>query len=133
MFADPFTAVMALILLAFIGTLAVFFRIGRELESLRRALGDIRESLQYYAVDGAQQNRDLAALIRELRGLSPRQGGTAPEENLGDLLEKGLPNLVDDPLVGRAGRKAAPVFGGKAEEEDFLSRFESGPGNDSSI
>ena len=134
MFADPFTAVMALILLAFIGTLAVFFRIGRELESLRRALGDIRESLQYYAVDAAQQNRDLAVLIRELRGQASKRDGTdrQGEDSLGDLLEKGLPHLAADPLVGRAGRNGKPVLAENAEEEDFLRRFRDVPGNDSS-
>lgn len=140
MFADPFSAVMALILLAFVGTLAVFFRIWRELDGVRRSLNDIRESLQYYSVDAAQQNRELATLVRELRGLTGQQEGS---DCLGELLEKGLPNLVDTPfqnaqnvqkgLKGSAlpdisAPAAGPAFGGHEEEDDFLRRFEAGSG-----
>ncbi|SBV95129.1 hypothetical protein KL86DPRO_10817 [uncultured delta proteobacterium] len=152
MFADPFSAVMALILLAFIGTLAIFFRIWRELDALRRTLGDIRESLQYYAVDVAQQNRELANLAGELRGVTASRAASREasqdaqstvtrdpaDDCLGALLEKGLPNLVDNPSLG-GGKPAydfAPgsrtAFAEKAafidkDEEDFLRRFGTGP------
>lgn len=143
---------MALILLAFIGTLAIFFRIWRELDAMRRALGDIRESLQYYAVDVAQQNRELANLVGELRGLTESKAesrgasqgtrGTVTrdpaDESLGALLDKGLPNLVDNPVLGGGkpaydfDRPSGTAFAGKTafadkDEEDFLRRFGTGP------
>lgn len=141
MFADPFSAVMALILLAFVGTLAVFFRIWRELDGLRRSIDDIRKNVQYYAVDAAQQNRDLAGLIRESRNPAdqPGTGGDC----LGELLEKGLPNLAPEfsaaplspHLAAPQVSAASPVSRGLPdlaprnaeplnEEEDFLRRFE---------
>lgn len=139
MFSDPFSAVMALILLAFVGTLAVFFRIWRELDGVRRSLNDIRESLQYYSVDAAQQNRELASLVRELRGLAGAQE-QQESDNLGDLLDRGLPNLVDASsqkdqkglkgslLPDLSAPAAVAAFGGHAEEDDFLRRFEAGAG-----
>ena len=135
MFENPFTAVMALIILAFVGTLAVFFRISRELTALRRALGDVRESLQYYIVDAAQQNRDLESLVRELRSLSAKQDAASKEheENLTDLLERGIPNLMADVKLDRDGQDDGHAFGGRVEEEDFLRRFEAGPRKNSSL
>lgn len=118
---------MALILLAFIGTIAIFFRIWRELDAIRRSLGDIRESLQYYAVDSAQQNRDLASLVKELRGLASSQGAPAHDpanDCLGTLLEKGLPNLVDAPSAGMAHESGYSARFDAGEEDDFLRRFE---------
>ena len=128
MFENPFTAVMALIILAFVGTLAVFFRISRELVALRRALGDIRESLQYYIVDAAQQNRDLESLVRELRILSAKRDAASKEheDNLVDLLEKGLPNLIADAKPGKCAEDDGQFFGGKAEEGDIFRRLEGG-------
>lgn len=134
---------MALILLAFVGTLAVFFRIWRELDGVRRSLNDIRESLQYYSVDAAQQNRELAGLVRELRGLVGPQE-QQESNNLGELLDRGLPNLVaassqkdqkglkGSALPDLSAPAAGQVFGGHAEEEDFLRRFEAGSGKGSS-
>ena len=129
---------MALILLAFVGTIAIFFRIWRELDALRRMLGDIRDSLQYYAVDSAQQNRDLANLVSELRGLTAAQGAPSrgpADENLGTLLEKGLPNLMENPSIA-ASRPVhetgySPDFNDR-DEDDFLRRFETGPGKGAS-
>lgn len=105
MFFDQFTAVMALIILAFIGTLAVFFRIWRELEALREHMADIRESFRLYAVDMAQQNRDLASAVRDLRAMAGRRD--ADDEALGGLLERGLPDLA------RRFPPEAPPAGGK--------------------
>ena len=102
MFSDPFTAVMALILLAFAGTLAVFLRIWRELDHLHKAVRDIKDHLQFYAVDSAQQNRDLANIVRELRSTAATKNNSAPDsasECLGELLEKGLPNLIEENAV----------------------------------
>lgn len=134
MFADPFSAVMALILLAFIGTLAVFFRIWRELDALRRALGTIQESLQYHIEDMDQQNQELVALINEWRGVRTADHGPAREaatENLGALLEKGLPNLVGNPTFGGVSiydsdHPSAPSPADK-DEDDFLRRLETSP------
>ncbi|CAK7035617.1 MAG: hypothetical protein DELT_00550 [Desulfovibrio sp.] len=132
MFSDPFTAIMALVLLAFIGTLAVFLRIWRELDSLRASIRELKDNTQFYAVDLAQQNRDLAVAIRDLRAASDT--GQAPQERadeacLGDLLEKGLPNLVGN---------TAPVpmprisLGGSTheEDEDLIRRLGAGLGTD---
>jgi len=154
MFSDPFTAVMALILLAFIGTLAIFFRIWRELDALRAALRDIRESLRFYAVDSAQQNRDLAAIIRELRSMAAAQNGeTQPEggDCLGELLERGLPNLVlaegnvkpESLAVKSAFSRHAPAPGhgklsfghgepasGHSDDDDLIRRLGNGLGTD---
>ena len=135
MFSDPFSAIMALILLAFIGTLAIFFRIWRELDAVRRSLGDIRETLQYYLIDVARQNRDLAGSVAELR-LSGAEGATKPasaEENIGTLLEKGLPNLMpssslDDEVVAPPVPSVTLTFGSADEEDEFLRRFETGHG-----
>lgn len=132
---------MALILLAFVGTLAIFFRIWRELDSVRRALDDVRKSLQYYAVDAAQQNRDLAVLIREQRS-GDRQETDAGDDCLGELLERGIPNLSAspsddfspaDPDPASSGGSSLPdIASGTGmlddEEEDFFRRFEKGPG-----
>lgn len=115
MFSDPFTAIMALILLAFIGTLAVFFRIWRELDGVRASLRELRETVQLYAVDAAQQNRDLATLVRDPRGMRAGQGGEASPAGgdcLGDLLERGLPNLT----------VAAPDHGAAAGNDDDVFR-----------
>ena len=136
MFSDPFSAVMALILLAFIGTIAIFFRIWRELDALRRMLGDIRESLQYYAVDSAQQNRDLASLVKELRGLAPQQDAPAREPaDLGTLLEKGLPSLMENSSIAVSRPTHESGYSrnfSDGDEEDFLRRFETGPGKGAS-
>lgn len=154
MFSDPFTAVMALILLAFIGTLAIFFRIWRELDALRAALRDIRESLRFYAVDSAQQNRDLAAIIRELRSMTAAQGGEAQREGddcLGELLERGLPNLAlleenvkpeslsvkpassHHALAPGSGKLSLGYGGpasGRSDDDDLIRRLGNGLGTD---
>ena len=127
---------MALILLAFIGTLAIFFRIWRELDGVRRSIGEIRESLQYYAVEAGQQNRDLANLVRELRSLTGTAEREAPgsgDDSLGELLEKGLPNLMDASASagGNCINRPLPPLHDR-EEEDFLRRFETGPGKGAS-
>lgn len=134
---------MALILLAFVGTLAVFFRLWRELDGVRRSLNDIRESLQYYSVDATQQNRELVSLIRELRGLAGAQEHQGTSD-LGELLDRGLPNLVGassqaaqkglkgSTLPDLSAPAAPPAFGGREEEDDFLRRFEAGAGKGSS-
>ena len=88
MFSNPFTAVMALILLAFVGTLIIFFCIWRELDALRRTVQDMRSSMQFVALDMEQHTRDLAAILRELRQLT--DNGNV---DLGVMLENGLPNL----------------------------------------
>lgn len=125
MFSDPFSAVMALVLLAFIGTLAVFFRIWKELDGLRGTLEDIRKSMQYYAVDAAQQNRDLAGLIRETRGGAAQAEVGTGDVSLGELLEKGLPNLAETPLAKSSLPDIAPNIRSSGDEEaDFLRRFE---------
>lgn len=134
MFADPFSAVMALILLAFVGTLAIFFRIWRELDALRRALGEVRESLQYSVAEVDQQNHELANLAGEIRRLTASQPAAAREpaaDNLGTLLEKGLPNLVGNTVFGGKAaygpeHSSAPAFPDR-EEEDFFRRLKSGP------
>jgi hypothetical protein len=124
---------MALILLAFVGTLTIFFRIWRELDAVRRALGDIRESLQYNAMDIAQQNRELMHLSAELRRLAATDGGvgSAPaSDNLGTLLERGLPNLMDNRVSGGEGASTSHTtlpFGRVDEDDDFLRRLEAGP------
>lgn len=116
MFSDPFTAVMALILLAFIGTLAVFLRIWRELDHVRTILRDIRESLQFYAVDIAQQNRDLARIVRELRGMSAGRDERDPaNECLSELLERGLPNIASG---GGNARHERPRESDSAKSDD---------------
>lgn len=125
MFGNPFTAVMALILLAFVGTLAVFLRIWRELESVRRALDEVRESLQFYAVDAAQQNRDLTALARELRDSLPRDAANPGEPKdacLGELLERGIPNLLDEKSQGTGG----PDYGRTPASADYRTGYEAG-------
>ena len=133
MFSDPFSAIMALILLAFVGTLAIFFRIWRELDAVRRSLADIRESLQYNAMDIAQQNRELMHISAELRRLASPEGAVGNAsvcDNLGTLLERGLPNLMDNRVsVGEGGSisRATLSFGGVDEDNDFLRRLEVGP------
>ncbi len=126
---------MALILLAFIGTLAVFFRLWRELDGLRRSLGDIREMLQYVSVDASQQNRELANLARDLRALTNPQdaaNGAAANDSLGELLEKGLPNLVGGAqTTEQAARYSMGPRDAAREEEDFLRRFEPLPSKES--
>ncbi|MCC8194674.1 MAG: hypothetical protein LIP28_08530 [Deltaproteobacteria bacterium] len=125
---------MALILLAFAGTLAIFFRIWRELDAIRRSLGDLRESLQYYAVDAAQQNRDLANLVEDLRDRAAPEGPATPApvaDNLGALLEKGLPNLMEaasfeEEAVAGPAHSESLRFGAEEEEKDFLRRLEPG-------
>jgi hypothetical protein len=117
MFSDPFTAVMALIILAFIGTLAVFLRIWRELDSLRASIRELKDSMQFYAVDASQQNRDLAAALLDLRAnadASAKPENGAGETCLGDLLEKGLPNLR----------------GEHREDEDLIRRLRDGISTD---
>lgn len=126
MFSDPFSAVMALVILAFAGTLAVFFRIWRELDAVRRSLAEVRESLQYLAVDAAQQNRDLVGMIRDLR--SGERAADPAGDCLGELLEKGIPNLMDAPKPGSTLKSVPPLSLGDAEENDFLRRFEPVPG-----
>lgn len=125
---------MALILLAFVGTLAMFFRIWRELDGLRRALDDVRKNVQYYAVDAAQQNRDLAALIRERGG--DRQDAYKGGDCLGELLERGIPNLStasspSAPLSSApSGGSSLPDIAsgtGMLDDEDFFRRFEKRP------
>lgn len=126
MFSDPFSAVMAVVILAFVGILAVFFRIWRELDSVRRSLTEVRESLQYLAVDAAQQNRDLAGMIRDLR--SGECAAAPADDCLGELLEKGIPNLMGTPKLEPALKSVPPLSLGDAEENDFLRRFEPAPG-----
>lgn len=132
MFSDPFTAVMALILLAFIGTLAVFLRIWRELDSLRASIRELKDSMQFYAVDASQQNRDLAVALRDLRANaeSPAKGETRKDEAcLGELLEKGLPNLM-----GGAEESSEPriAFASthQQEDEDLIRRLGDGISTD---
>ena len=95
MFSDPFTAVMALILLAFVGTLAVFLRLWSELGVLRNSLKDVRDTMRLCSLDLERQNQDIAAILRELRGLAGEKNGTlhTVDSSLSDLLERGLPNL----------------------------------------
>lgn len=111
---------MALILLAFIGTLAVFLRVWRELEALRASVRELKDSLQFYAVDAAQQNRDMAAAFREGRGSedAPGKKSARPEEDcLSHLLEYGLPNLLD------GGASASPATpSGHEEDENRIRR-----------
>lgn len=114
---------MALILLAFVGNLAIFFRIWRELDGVRRSLDEVRTNQQYYAVDAAQQNRDLAALIRELRN-GARQGADSGGDCLGELLERGISNLSPAPSAGRILPDIVSGAGIPDEDEDFLRRFE---------
>ena len=126
---------MALILLSFVGTLAIFFRIWRELDAVRRALGEIRESLQYNAMDIAQQNRELTQLAGELRRFAGTDGAAGHDpanENLGTLLDKGLPNLMHSraPLEGMPSAPASRLtltLGAEDEEDDLLRRLETGP------
>lgn len=122
MFSDPFTAVMALILLAFIGTLAVFLRIWRELDQLHRAVRDIKEHMRFSAADIEQQNRDIANIARELRSLAPAGGGGERDtagECLGELLEKGLPNLAP----GNAPNAYAPDETAPDDEDTLFRRL----------
>ncbi|GHV53167.1 hypothetical protein FACS1894206_03310 [Deltaproteobacteria bacterium] len=126
MFSDPFTAVMALILLGFAGTLAAFLWIGREMDLLRKSLRDVQSAIQLYAVDSAQRNQDLASLIHELRGGSLQNENTdAAGSSLGDLLERGLPNLVGLHAPSCTANTAL-----RADEDDLLQRLESGPGTE---
>lgn len=131
MFSDPFSAVMALVILAFVGTLAVFFRIWRELDAVRRSLAEVREALQYLAVDAAQQNRDLAGMIRDLR--SGERAPDPADDCLGKLLERGIPNLMDAPKSESALKSVPPLSLGDAEENDFLRRLEPVPGKGATL
>lgn len=125
MFSDPFSAVMALVILSFVGLLAVFLRIWRELDAVRRSLAEARETLQYLAVDIAQQNRDLIVMIRGLR--SGEQGAAPGNDSLGELLEKGIPNLVGSGKSDPAVRNVPPLALGNAKEDEFFRRLETSP------
>lgn len=133
MFSDPFTAIMALILLAFIGTLAVFLRIWRELDSLRASIRELKDGMQFYAVDASQQNRDLAAALRELRAngeLPAKAENRAGEACLGELLEKGLPNLMGD-TEERPEPRITLASSRQEEDEDLIRRLGDGINMDS--
>ena len=120
MFSNPFTAVMALILLAFIGTLVIFFCVWRELDALRRTVQDMRSSMQFVALDMEQHTRDLAAILRELRQLT---GGDAAD--LGALLEKGLPNLEQRFAAGTTGRNADSFCAERVAMHSFAQEMPS--------
>ncbi len=129
---------MALILLAFIGTLAIFFRIWRELDGLRRALDEIRDHAHYAMADADQQHRELVNLVCASQGVTAPQPAPARDpagDNLGTLLEKGLPNLVGNPAFGgmpsRDFRHLSAPAAADREEEDFLRRLQTGPGDGS--
>ena len=129
MFSDPFTAVMALILLAFIGTLAVFLRIWRELDSLRAILADIRDSLQLYAVDAAQQNRELASIVRDLRVVTgTHQASTQADTCLGELLERGIPNLPQE----QPGQEEAELVSVQRADAELFRHLEGRYGREKS-
>lgn len=128
MFSDPFTAVMALILLAFIGTLAVFLRIWRELDSLRTSIRELKDTIQFDALDVSRQNCELADALRELRtgvSTSARAEDGARETCLGELLERGLPNLT-------GGAEGAPgsrlTLASSRRQKDDTLNFRPGDG-----
>lgn len=121
MFSDPFTAVMALILLAFIGTLAVFLRIWRELDSLRASLRELKDTIQFDAIDVSRQHYEIAAALRELRagaGTPAKAEDGAHETCLGELLEKGLPKLIDD--AEEAPEPRITLASSRRQEDDNL-------------
>ncbi len=92
MFSDPFTAVMVLVVLNFAGVLALFLFILRSLEATQRAIHDARANVQLRMADMEQQVNDMAAALRELAA-APRTAGVKDPADLGEILEKGLPNL----------------------------------------
>lgn len=129
MFSDPFTAVMALIILAFIGTLAVFFRIWRECDSLRASIRELKDTMRLYAVEASQQNQDLAAALRELRAgviASPKPEECPDEACLGALLEKGLPNIMGGSARFPEPRADTPASAAHREDEDLIRRLGDG-------
>ncbi len=95
MFADPFTAIMALVVLSFAGTLVLFVFLLRSLDALRRSVHETRGNLQMRLSDTEHQLNDLVAAVRKLA--SAKGGAPAPERgssaDLGEMLEKGLCNL----------------------------------------
>lgn len=134
MFSDPITAVMALILLAFAGTLAVFLRIWRELDLLHKAVREIKDHLQFYAVDSAQQNRDLANIVRELRGVMAKNSAEPDPaaECLGELLEKGLPNLAgQDARIDPLPADSHAALSADDDEEALFRRLGVAPADTS--
>ncbi len=95
MFADPFTAIMALVVLNFAGMLVLFLFILRSLDAVQRAVHEARGSLQLRIADTEHQLNDLAAAIRELSG-SKENSSAIPAEtqaDLGAMLEQGVPKL----------------------------------------
>jgi hypothetical protein len=138
MFSDPFTAVMALILLAFAGTLAVFLRIWRELEAIKLTLRGLRENLHLHILDAEGQNRDITAILQELRRLSGEKADSpaAADACLGELLERGLPSL-------QAQASPTALFGGfprekagglpPGDDEDLLRRLGNGLGTGTAL
>lgn len=128
MFSDPFTSLMAVVLLAFTGLLGVFFYLWRELDSMRAALYEIQDALHLYSAEAEQQSRDIAALLREVRG----HGGNAasdvapaPDKETGELLELGLPKLEREkrPHLKKSRSKAAVTVDGA----EIFRNFDADP------
>ena len=118
MFSNPFTAVMALILLAFIGTLVIFFCIWREIDALRRNMQDMRSNMQFAILDMEQQSRDHAVILRELRQL------TGNDADLGEMLEKGIGNL-EERFIPKSGEAASYGAGSSYPYPDLPSMAEN--------
>ena len=75
MFADSFSALMALIILNFAGMLVMFLFLLRSMDAVQRGIHDLRAQMQLRMTDCEHQIAELNFTLRK------REGGQLPEND----------------------------------------------------
>jgi hypothetical protein len=88
MFADPFAAVMVLVILSFTGMLLMFVFGLRTFDVLQKTLNELKAQLSVDAADLDQRLREIEDALRKIESSRPAE----TDDDLGRLLEKAAAN-----------------------------------------